>query len=207
MTSLKRTWLEAGMDEDKWKTALDKNRDAQSGKINLTALENEMLDCMKQQCLDQGAPDSWFEDDGVVPLTRDYVRQLGGLSKLPLMPDELVLSYSTFGDTDDKGELIFLMMAMSNSVQMPRKSSSCSGKPKLEHAEALVLGAMLAPMAGPAYRPTEVLWAHRWGQEIFQELEPFLREHGVASRLETREEAEHSASCNDVDADGNNFHD
>merc|ERR1712032_1281031 len=113
-----------------------------------------------------------------------------------------VLSFSTFGQVDDAGKLLYVTLTMSNVTQQVRYHGTSTGKPELADAEAVLFGAMLNPMplTGPPARPSNVLFAYRWGSAVSDALRPFLEEHGIHARLESKQEAERSAKFNDVDA-------
>ena len=145
-----------------------------------------------------------------IPYCLDYVKQLGSLPKLPFVEDSLVLSWTTWGSVNEAGQLLYAIDAMSKATGQFRCARVCSGAPAVSDAEDVLFGAMLRPMprTGPSARPTVVLFAHRWGPEIFERLRPFLWEHGVEAQLESREEAERSVWRHpllEADADGNNF--
>merc|ERR1712113_522636 len=141
--------------------------------MDIDALGEAVSQAMKKECLDEGCPEDWFErDEDELPYTLEYVKQLGTLSQLELVEDELV-SFSTFGNVHQDGQLLYATMALSNATQQARYQGTCVGKPGLQDAERLLFGAMFKPMpfTGPPARPSHVLFAHRWGSAVFTTLQ------------------------------------
>lgn len=168
---------------------------------DLEKLADAVMDAIKE-----GVPKEVFEPDHV-PYNMDLVKQLAILPKLPLVDDEFVMSYSTFGDMDkDTGELLYCIACMSNQTGQVRAMDTTCGVPTVADCEAVLFAAMLqpTPCAGDPLRPTSVLIAHRWGQQALERLQPFLGEYEIGVRFQTEEDAQYSARMQGVNPMGFN---
>mmetsp|Transcript_9345 Transcript_9345/g.14021 ORF Transcript_9345/g.14021 Transcript_9345/m.14021 type:complete len:257 (-) Transcript_9345:102-872(-) len=199
--SLKEVWLGIGGDNAGWQELLQK-ASADGGK----AVEPSRLRDMVTEKMKEGCPAELFEKDGV-GYSMDVVKQLGVLPSLPLVDDEFVMSYSTFGQMETgTGELLYCIACLSNRRAQVRATGTSSGAPDVVDCESVLFEAMIKPMpcTGDPMRPTQVLLAHRWGAQAYDALRPFLLEHGIGIRLETAGEARRSAEENGMDPSGFN---
>jgi hypothetical protein len=135
------------------------------------------------------------------------------LKKLPVLDpfSSLVFSYSCDGLMDhDTGELFYTVSACGFFLDKIRIYFACKGIPTTTRwvLEQAIWAALAKPMpnSGPPQLPAAILFAHRWGRELPNDLGALLREKlDIVCRFESREEALLSAAQNDTDPDGNNF--
>ncbi|CAE7286374.1 unnamed protein product [Symbiodinium natans] len=168
-------------------------------KVDVQKLEKIVMDEIKARMPADLEPDP-------VGYPIHVVKQLRVLPSLPLMDDEFVMSFSTFGHMDHRGHLLYCIMCMSNRTEQVRAVSTCSGAPTATECQSVLFTAMIKPMplTGDPMRPSQVLLANRWGPDTYETLRPFLIEHGVGIRLESEAEAKLSAAMQDVDSNGFN---
>ena len=209
INALKKLWLGPREDEksqNDWKGFLQEAGGPNGETEGVDGVDLEKLQKLVMDAMKENLPPELLDRD-CVGYPMHVVKQLGVMPSLPLVADEFVVSYSTFGQMEaTTGQLIYYIACMSNTTEFTRAVGSCAGVPTTTECESVLFAAMIKPMPGTGdlMRPSHVLLAHRWGTETYESLRPFLTEHGIDVRLETEAEAKRAAAMNNVDPNGFN---
>jgi hypothetical protein len=122
---------------------------------------------------------------------------------------DFCVSFSAMGRMDDRtGHKVWMLSCCHNMDGCIRAfGQAAKEKPDAEDCGKVLMTAMLKPMhaSGPPCRPRTLILAHRWGQAVFDALEPELLAAGIQPTLESLEDAKLSAANNGTDPMGLNF--
>ena len=107
-----------------------------------------------------------------------------------------------------RGGLQYVMSSVDLETGQVRQMVTIFGKPTRDDLWQMLYGAMAKPMphSGQPGKPSYILFAHRWGDELTAPIIEYMFEQfGIFCELETKSAAIKSATLNGTDPDGYNF--